>query len=229
MAVYLVVCLWVTGILLGSSQAGGWTGMLLLGLAATGMLWLLNLYNFMDGIDGLAALQTIYACGVAALLAFFAHGAQLYSLYCLLLAAAHLGFLTCNWPPARLFMGDAGSVPTGFLMGALVIVGAVEGQVTVWSWLILLAPFITDASVTLIWRMVTGQPFLQAHRLHAYQRLSRYWGSHLRVDMLLVAIHSVWLLPLAFLAQWQAERGLFLVIMAYVPLLAGMAWARRLA
>lgn len=190
-------------------------------------LWLLNLYNFMDGIDGLAALQAIVACSVAGGLAAAA-GAVDYARFCALLAAAHVGFLVWNWPAARLFMGDAGSVPTGFLLAGLALVGAVQGYLPIACWLILLACFIVDATWTLLWRMATGQPFMQAHRLHAYQRLSRHWASHRRVDFLLLGIEVLWLVPLAVAAARWPRYDLFLVILAYLPLLAGMAKAARI-
>jgi Fuc2NAc and GlcNAc transferase len=183
----------------------------------------------MDGIDGIAALQAMVACCCAALLTWgTGHGSD-YAHFCLLLAAAHGGFLVWNYPPARLFMGDAGSVPTGFLLAALALLGAVQGQLNPLCWLVLLAAFITDATWTLAWRMATGQAFTQPHRLHAYQRLSRYWGSHLRVDMLLLAINTLWLLPLASAVQIWPDRSLFLVFLAYVPLLCAMARIGRLA
>ena len=195
---------------------------------AFALLWMLNLYNFMDGIDGIAALQCILACGSAALLSWFYAGDPQYALYCLLLAAAHVGFLVWNWPPARLFMGDAGSVPTGFLLGGLALLGASAGQLPLACWLILLAGFIGDATYTLLWRMATGQPFARPHRLHTYQRLSRHWGGHLPVDMALLALNALWLFPLAWTATVWPKFSFLLVILAYLPLLAGMAKARKL-
>lgn len=192
------------------------------------LLWSLNLYNFMDGIDGLAATQSILACSGAALLAWVGNGAGAYALFCLLLAAAHAGFLWWNWPPARLFMGDAGSVPTGYLLAALALVGSVQGQLNPLCWLVLLALFVTDATWTLLWRMASGQPFTRPHRLHAYQRLSRHWGAHRRVDWVLIAVAGLWLFPLAWAVQTWPEFGLLLVILAYLPPLWGMAKLRKL-
>jgi Fuc2NAc and GlcNAc transferase len=156
-------------------------------------------------------------------------GHSAYALFCLLLAAAHLGFLAWNWPPARLFMGDAGSVPTGFLLASLALLGWVEGQLNPLCWLVLLAAFVTDASWTLLWRIASGQPFTQPHRSHAYQRLSRHMGSHLVVDMGLVALNGLWLFPLAWGVQIWPKFGFLLVILAYLPLVWGMAKVRKLA
>jgi Fuc2NAc and GlcNAc transferase len=192
------------------------------------LLWSLNLYNFMDGIDGIAALQCVLACGSAALLSWVGSGEGAYALFCLLLAAGHLGFLGWNWPPARLFMGDAGSVPTGFLLAALALLGWVQGQLNPLCWLVLLAVFVTDASWTLLWRIATGQAFTQAHRMHAYQRFSRHYGSHLAVDMGLVALNALWLFPLAWGVQSSPKYSILLVILAYLPLIWGMAKTRQL-
>ena len=228
MAAYSLLSIFMAVYLLSSWLSGG---LLLIGgvMGAVVLLWSLNLYNFMDGIDGIAALQCILACGSAALLSWGSGASSEYPLFCLLLASAHLGFLVWNWPPARLFMGDAGSVPTGFLLAALAFLGGVQGQLNPLCWLILLAAFLTDATWTLVWRMLSGQRFLQPHRLHAYQRLSRHWGSHLPVDLGLVVLNAVWLFPLAWFVQIWPGPGFLLVILAYLPLLAGMAKIRKLA
>ena len=202
---------------------GAAPGLLLIFCTAFAILWALNLYNFMDGVDGLAATQCFVACCGAALLAWSNDGGAEYSSFCLLLGFSHLGFLIWNWPAARLFMGDAGSIPTGFLMAALAVVGAVQGNLDFACWFILLAVFITDASWTLCWRVVSRQKFTQAHRSHAYQRLSRHWGSHQSVVILLIVINGLWLFPLAWCtALWPQYTPIF-VTLAYLPLLLGMA------
>ena len=105
----------------------------------------------------------------------------------------------------------------------------VQGQINPLCWLVLLAVFVTDASWTLIWRMLSGQKFTQPHRLHAYQRLSRRWGSHLGVDVLLLALNVLWLFPLAWAVHIWPNYGFLLVILAYLPLIWGMAKLGRLA
>ena len=226
---YSALCVLVAFVLMRSTPMIG-QGLLVIAtlLVALALLWLLNLYNFMDGIDGLAAIQTVLACSMAAWLSWDA-GHAAYALFCLLLAAAHAGFLVWNFPPARLFMGDAGSIPTGFLVAALLVLGGVGGQLNPLCWLVLLAPFITDTTWTLLWRLASGQAVTQPHKTHAYQRLSRRWGSHLKVDGLLLALQVLWLFPIAALAHKLPDHALFLVILAYLPLLFGMAKIRRLA
>lgn len=230
LAAYSLCCVSVAVILLQPIwQQGAPLAWILVPLAAVAMLWSLNLYNFMDGIDGIAAIQCIAACGGAAWLSRGGAGGDSYALFCLLLAACHTGFILWNWPPARLFMGDAGSIPTGFLLSGLALLGAVHGLLKPACWLILLAVFITDSSWTLIWRISSGQVFTQPHRLHAYQRLSRHWGSHLAVDLLLLALSAIWLLPLAWAVQVWPDYQILLVILAYLPLLLGMAKIGKLA
>ena len=230
MALYSLVCLWVADTLLQSIFVDSGASRAVLGLlVALVMLWSLNLYNFMDGIDGIAALQTVLASCFGAWLSLKSGPSDSYAMLCLLLAAAHAGFLIWNCPPARLFMGDAGSVPTGFLLAAIALLGAVQGYLNPLCWAILLAVFITDATWTLVWRLSTGQAFMQPHRLHAYQRLSRYWDSHLSVDMLLLSINVMWLFPLAWAVQAWPSCNVIFVILAYFPLLCGMAKVGRLA
>jgi Fuc2NAc and GlcNAc transferase len=226
---YGAVCLWAAAMLLQHVESLDLVrGGALVLIAALTMLWSLNLYNFMDGIDGIAALQTVLACSAAAVLSWASVGDTSYALFCLLLAAAHGGFLVWNFPPARLFMGDAGSVATGFILAGLAVVGAIHGQLNPLCWLVLMAAFVTDASWTLLWRIATREPFTQAHRQHMYQRLSRRWHSHAKVDLLLLAINLLWLFPLAFALQNWPEHSLFLVFLAYLPLVGGMAKLRGL-
>lgn len=228
LGVYAAVCAAVAALLLQPWRPGAGAGELVtLVVVALVMLWSLNLFNFMDGIDGIAALQAILACAGAAALSWLSGGASHYALFCLVLASAHGGFLWFNLPPARLFMGDAGSVPTGFLLAGLALLGAVQDSLNPLCWLVLTAVFVTDASVTLLWRLATGQRVTQAHRLHAYQRMARYWNSHGKVDALLVAINLLWLLPLALAVQSWPDKALILVILAYLPLVVGMAKVRR--
>jgi len=221
---YAVACIGCTWLLLGGSRFGD--GLVSVGLVlfvAFAILWLVNLYNFMDGIDGIAALETVSVALAAAVLASASGASHEYVGFVVLLAAAHAGFLAVNWPPAKLFMGDAGSVTTGFLLGALALMGTVRGELHPLVWIILLAGFITDATWTLMRRLVSGEPFTQPHRSHAYQRLSRHFGSHRSVDFLLVAFNLAWLTPLAYAVLVWPQHGLILVILAYLPLLVGMA------
>lgn len=142
-----------------------------------GIAWMTNLYNFMDGSDGLAGGMAVIgfgAYGTAALLA----GAEPFAAFCASVAAAAAGFLVFNFHPARLFMGDAGAAPLGFLAGALGIYGWSRGVWPLWFPLLVFAPFICDATLTLLRRLLRRERVWQAHREHYYQRLVRMGYGH---------------------------------------------------
>ena len=148
-------------------------------LAALVWLWFVNLYNFMDGIDGLSAVETgSIGLGVC-LVVILVGGDPGLAADALVVAAAMLGFLWWNWPPARIFLGDVGSVPLGFLVGWLLLSLASSGQ---WAAAALLpAYYLADATVTLLRRLGRGAPVWRAHAEHFYQRAARAVG-HARVS-----------------------------------------------
>ncbi|MDD5175197.1 MAG: glycosyltransferase family 4 protein [Sterolibacterium sp.] len=147
-------------------------------IAILALVWLTNLYNFMDGSDGLA--------GGMALLGFSAYAWVAASLdmelscACWSVAAAAGGFLLFNFPPAKVFMGDAGSIPLGFLAAAFGMLGWQRGIWPAWFPVLVFSPFVVDASVTLLRRILRQERFWQAHREHYYQRLIRMGWGHRR-------------------------------------------------
>ena len=147
------------------TTTGAWIAVI-----ALGIVWSANLYNFMDGSDGLAGLMAMVGFGALAFAAA-SSGSTPLALVCASIASAAGGFLAFNFPPARVFMGDAGSVPLGFLAAALGVAGTVEGAWPPWFPLLVFSPFIVDATVTLVRRVVRGERAWIAHREHAYQRL----------------------------------------------------------
>lgn len=185
-------------------------------------VWWLNLFNFMDGIDGIAASQGIFMLSAAMGLMSVLNADLMSSsvwLWMLAFVAAMAGFLLHNWSPARIFMGDVGSNFVAIALLFLALLSIAKAWVSIESWLILAAIFISDASVTLIRRLLSGQNVLQAHRSHAYQRLSRQWQSHARVTLSVIAINVVWLLPLAYWANTaKGFYGWGLLLMAYLPI-----------
>lgn len=188
-------------------------------LAALYLVWLLNLYNFMDGIDGIASLEALCAClgGLLLLALHPAGGAAGWPLA--LLAAATAGFLAWNWPPARIFMGDAGSGFLGITLGILSLQAAWLDASLLWSWLILLGVFIVDATLTLLRRLLRGEKVYQAHRSHAYQHAARRSGRHLPVTLAVGLINLGWLLPIALWVGLGGLDGLTGVLLAWAPLL----------
>ncbi len=139
-------------------------------LTLLGLMWMTNLYNFMDGMDGFAGGMTVFGFGVLSYLSW-AGGSQDLAFLALLIAAAAGGFLFFNLPPARIFMGDVGSVPLGFLAGALSVAGIRDGIFDLWVPLLIFSPFVVDATVTLFCRLRRGVKVWHAHREHYYQRL----------------------------------------------------------
>lgn len=198
----------------GAVDLGGiGTALLVLYLA-----WFLNLFNFMDGIDGIAGAQAMCMSLTGAALAYQAGGAEHAALPMVLLAAATIGFLLWNWPPARIFMGDVGSGYLGFALGVLALWTVTEGWLTLWVWLILGGAFLADATVTLFRRAKAQVRLVEAHRSHAYQRLSRHWGSHRSVTLAFVAVNVLWLAPWAIVATRWPSSGAVCALAALVPL-----------
>lgn len=193
----------------------GWSGSV---LAAIYLVWLLNLYNFMDGIDGIASVEAICAC-LGSCLIYWLSGLESLMLLPLCLAMAVVGFLFWNFPPARIFMGDAGSGFLGIILGVLSIQAASASANFLWVWLILLGVFIVDATFTLIRRLVRGDRVYEAHRSHAYQFASRRFGRHLPVTLAVIALNVFWLLPVAMCVVLFELDGALGVVIAYVPLI----------
>ncbi len=176
-----------------------WADRLAVGLA---WVWFINLFNFMDGIDGLTGVETIaVAGGLAAAILIAAEtggGDGSRAPLAAVLAGAAAGFLALNWRPARLFAGDVGSVPLGYLLGWLLAWAA-----CVWGWwpLVLLLPlyYWADATTTLLWRAARGEKVWRPHRDHAYQAAVRGGAGHDTVSRLVAALNAV-LVALALLS-----------------------------
>lgn len=211
------------------SQLGGittltlFTHVILLGawgklLAFVGVLWLINLFNFMDGIDGLATSQAIFMLVTAAVALFTIGVHGLVIIYCIL-AAALSGFLVWNWAPAKIFLGDVGSSFIGYMMACLLLHSVNNQLLPLTFWLTIGGCFFVDATYTLLKRLATGQRVYQAHRLHAYQKVSLLLESHARVVVLIQLINCLWLLPLAFITLQSNRYQFVCMLSAILPLL----------
>lgn len=190
-------------VLISGNIAGIWLIFVTAGVVLAGVWWV-NLFNFMDGIDGLAAAEALCMLAGALFLIVTTGSASVsHPLFGLMLstAAALLGFFAFNWAPAKIFMGDIGSLFLGFLLFAFAILSAQYGWLSIWQWLILGTLFVTDATVTLVHRFAHGQPIMQAHKTHLYQRLARRWGAHHTVTIVLIIVDLAVLVPLAWAAQ----------------------------
>ncbi|MDZ3990447.1 glycosyltransferase family 4 protein [Pseudomonas sp. Teo4] len=181
------------------------------------LVWLLNLYNFMDGIDGLASIEAISVCLGGALL-YSLLNQQALAVLPISLACAVLGFLIWNFPPAKIFMGDAGSGFLGITLGVFSLQAAWISPSLFYGWLILLGVFIVDATATLLRRLLRGEKVYEAHRSHAYQYASRQYARHLPVTLGVLFINVLWLLPLACVVTLGLLDGALGLIIAYVPL-----------
>ncbi|WP_277593950.1 MraY family glycosyltransferase [Pseudomonas chlororaphis] len=201
----------VVGVVLNPSWAGNIFALFYL-------VWLLNLYNFMDGIDGIASIEAVSVCLGACLLYWVSgHAGLVWGP--LLLAMSVLGFLFLNFPPAKIFMGDAGSGFLGVVLGVLSLQAASVEPRFFWAWVILLGVFIVDATFTLLRRLSRGDKVYEAHRSHAYQYASRIHGQHLLVTVAVAIINLFWLLPIAFCVVRVGMDGAVGVLIAYAPLL----------
>ena len=193
--------------------------------------WMCNLYNFMDGSDGLAGGMTVSGFLFFAIAAALAGSTQ-FALLNLAIAAAAAGFLLHNFHPARIFLGDAGSVPLGFLAAAFGITGWLQQDWTWWFPLLVFSPFIVDASVTLVRRLLRRDRVWEAHRDHYYQRLVQLGWGHRRTAfaeyMLMLACGTLALFALSLSPSLQAAM-LLLAAGAYSALIAaiGRAWRSR--
>jgi Fuc2NAc and GlcNAc transferase len=188
------------------------------GVMFVGLIWLTNLFNFMDGIDGLAGTEAVCVSGLGAVLLFL-NGLPSYAQLSWMLAATSMGFLVWNWPPAKIFMGDVGSGFLGFTLGAFALFSSRAGPELIWPWLILLAVFLVDATVTLLRRMFSLARWHEAHRSHAYQHAAQAIGSHAKVTLAVAAINLGWLFPLAWAASRYPGAAPALAAVAVIPLL----------
>lgn len=170
------------------------------------IVWMINLYNFMDGMDGFAAGMSICGFGVLGLAGWF-DGNVAFAYYNWLIVFATSGFLLFNFPPARIFMGDMGSVTLGLLAASCSFWGICLEIFPVWFPLMVFSPFIVDATVTLLRRVVCRQKVWEAHRSHYYQRLVQFgWGHRKTVLleyflMVAVGVSSLFLLRQTLLYQ----------------------------
>lgn len=191
--------------------------------AALYLVWLLNLYNFMDGIDGIAGIEAVTVGAGAALLSWLVVPVSSGWLLPTTLAVTAAGFLFWNFPPARIFMGDAGSGFLGITLGLLSLIAAWHAPVLFWAWVILLGVFVVDATVTLLRRVRRGHRPHEAHRSHAYQYASRRLRAHRPVSLAVGAINVLWLFPWALGVTLGWVDGAVALFLAYMPLVTA-AW-----
>jgi Fuc2NAc and GlcNAc transferase len=182
---YLLTCVQYSGWMQGAIP------MILTGIA---VVWMTNLYNFMDGSNGMAGLQGVFAATVLAWL-FHLAGDAAFSLICLLVAASCAGFLPWNLGRARVFMGDVGSVTLGFIFAAMLVYGGVTHAFSLPVALLVMVVFLMDSTLTLVVRVLRGERWYNAHRQHLYQQLIEYGWAHGRVALFYQTINLTLVLP----------------------------------
>lgn len=190
------------------------------------VVWMLNLYNFMDGMDGFAGGMAVFGFGTFAVFGLLA-GGTLFGVLNLIIAAAALGFLVLNFPPARIFMGDVGSSTLGFLAASMSLWAAHERLFPFWIAVLVFSPFIADATVTLLRRLWRREKIWQAHKTHYYQRLVQAGWGHRKtvlVEYLIMlgcgltavfSLHATTVIQAAMLTGW----ALF-----YIIFFSGVSW-----
>lgn len=198
-------------------------------LVGVSIVWVVNLYNFMDGSNGLAGGMAVFGFGTYAIAA--AGSQPSLALTAAAVAGAAVGFLVLNFPRATVFLGDVGSIPLGFLAGALGFWGWQHGAWPLWFPALVFAPFIADSTVTLLRRVARGETFWQAHREHYYQRLVQMTGGHVYVALIyywlmlvggsvaLLALQAPVVLQWVILATWY-------VVLAVIGLQIDQRWRR---
>ncbi len=197
-------------------------GLLIAGLVLLFTVWMTNLYNFMDGSDGLAGGMALFGFSFYGIAALIAHDDTLAMLN-FTIGAGALGFLYNNFHPAKIFMGDAGSISLGFLASAMGLLGWQQGYWAAWFPLMVFSPFIIDASVTLVKRTLRGVKITEAHREHYYQRAIQMGWGHQSVAlveyalMLGVGTSALWSLQQVFpwkvFLTWACIYGLFMFVL----------------
>lgn len=188
-------------------------------IAVLFLVWLLNLYNFMDGINGIASVEAITTTVSMAIL-YYVLNSSLNSDILWLLAVCVCGFLLWNFPKAKIFMGDACSGFLGLTLGVLALIALKENLALFCAWIICLGVFIVDATYTLIKRVLSGYKMYDAHRSHGYQILSRKFNSHTHVTLIVAIVNLIWLFPIAYITvKVPTAYPEIYVLIAYLPLI----------
>ena len=187
-------------------------------------VWFINLYNFMDGVDGMAICGAVFICIAAIVVLMITGGDDYFILIFALLAASCLGFLFFNLPPASIFMGDAGSIFLGYSLGTLLLATAILEQISIWTWIAILGYFIGDTTTTGVIRLLRVRKWYGVHRSHAYQNLARIYDDHAKVTYGVTLYHLIWSLPLAI---WSALVPTMGPLCAALSLGPAVVWTFR--
>lgn len=179
------------------------------------LVWFMNIYNFMDGSDGMAISGAIFMCCALLLVCSLSNSSLIPVIFLLLVCC--LAFLVFNYPPALVFMGDSGSLFLGFAFCALITKSVVNSEISIWTWIIIYAYFAGETTLTTVARIFLVKDWYKPHRSNAYQNVVRLSGSHKGILILINIFHFLWILPLAVLSVIEPKYTFALVILAYLP------------
>jgi glycosyltransferase WbpL len=189
-------------------------------ISTVGIVWFLNMFNFMDGIDAIAASEAVFLCAGASFLAVYSAGVSYIAASAAVIGATSAGFLVWNWPPAKTFMGDVGSGYLGFVFAVLGVASGVHSGSALCSCLILAGVFVVDSTFTLLRRFLRGTPVIEPHRTHAFQLLAQKMG-HRKVTLWVGLINLAWLVPCALASVLWPRDAMWITVAAYCPLILG--------
>ncbi len=195
-------------------------------LSVLGVLWMANLNNFMDGMDGLAASQAIVASITLGIWFLYLGDVQL-AIICLVIFSASYAFLFWNWRPAKIFMGDVGSITVGAIYATLIILAANRHDLPILSLLLIFAVFIVDATITILNRIRRGEQFWLPHRSHFYQRAGLLGISHAKIVMIAICLMTLCSLFASLSVLYRDIIALLLVVPLFLLFVVGY-WVTRL-
>lgn len=198
-------------------------------------VWLMNLYNFMDGIDGYAVSECIFVSFSSALIIYLNNENSILYLYLIGFGLSCVGMLTRNWYPAKIFMGDTGSVSVGFLFAFFIFYSASESVISIYTWLILLSIFIADSTYTLFVRIVTKKNITKPHLTHAFHLLATNRNSQVFVTKRTIFLNVFWVFPMAVLSNYYMTYNVMITFIVYLPMIvylvrigAGLEYNRKI-
>jgi Fuc2NAc and GlcNAc transferase len=180
-------------------------------------VWLINLQNFIDGIDGMAISGSVFVCATGMIVLALTGVSSVTFFLFALLGASCLGFLFLNIPPARIFMGDSGSIFLGYCIAAILLLTVQTGEMSAWTWICMLSYFVADTTTTTISRMFLVKRWYGVHRSHAYQNLARIHKSHAKVTYGVALFNILWALPLSVWSAIRPEWGPLAALLSVAP------------
>ena len=182
------------------------------------LVWIINTFNFIDGADGLLASNSFVLCCVLSYL-FYITDNEFLTLCLVSLAGVSIGFLVLNWSPAKIFMGDSGSLFLGSIFVALICISIAQDILSIWTWLILLSIFYVETTVTLIVRLFRKENFFSGrHELHAYQRLVIKTQDHSYPSKVFIIIQCLWTIPATLFSFFYPLYDIYIYFITVIPM-----------